>query len=154
MLVNIVVTFNNALAFLQDVAVKSLQIIADPLLLHADECARVWFCQWSGNNLPPLTNAPPQDHTGLTGSLSNVLARLQKSESLHPVIAAQREADKKTKGWDSLSATAQQVILAASASNRTYIPTSPSPTIHQFLNAKNATNLQADCALTYAGHNI
>ena len=45
----------------------------------------------------------------------------------------------------------QCVILAASATNVTSIPTSPPPTLHRFLNVRNATALQADCALTYAG---
>ena len=62
--------------------------------------------------------------------------------------------DKETKGWDRLPPTAQRVILAMSATTGTSIPTSPPPTIHRFLNARNATDLQADCSLTYAGENI
>ena len=71
-----------------------------------------------------------------------------------PVVAAQREAEKETKGWDRISPTSQHVILAVSATTGTPIPTSPLPTIHRFLNARNATALQADCSLTYAGKNI
>ena len=100
------------------------------------------------------TNAPPQYHTLLTGVLSDVATQLQKSEDLRPVIMAQNKADKEMKGWYHLSLEGQRVILLASASGGTSIPTSPLPTIHQFLNANNATALQSDCALTYAGHNI
>ena len=62
--------------------------------------------------------------------------------------------EKETKGWDRLPPTAHCVILAASATTGTSIPTSPPPTIYRFLNARNATALQADCSLTYAGNNI
>ena len=79
---------------------------------------------------------------------------LHTAEALCPVVAAQREAEKETKGWDRLPPTAQRVILAASANTRTSIPTLPPPTIHHFLNARNATALQADCSLTLAGNNI
>ena len=36
---------DNVLAFLQDVAVKSQQVIAAPLSLRAEKHARVWFCR-------------------------------------------------------------------------------------------------------------
>ena len=64
------------------------------------------------------------------------------------VVAAQRETDKETKGWDRLPPTAKRLILAASATTETSIPKSPPPTIHCFLNARNSTALQADCLLT------
>ena len=86
--------------------------------------------------------------------LTNVANRLHTAEALRPVVAAQRKAEKETKGWDRLPPTAKRVILAASATTGTSIPTSPPPTIHRFLNARNATDLQADCSLTYAGNNI
>ena len=57
-------------------------------------------------------------------------------------------------GWDCLPSKTQQVFLVESASDGTSIPTSPPSTIHQYLNARNNTALQADCALTYAGQNI
>ena len=49
---------------------------------------------------------------------------------------------------------AKRVILLASATTGTSILTSPPPTIHCFLNARNVTALQADCSLTYTGNNI
>ena len=87
----------------------------------------------------------PQDHLGLTGVLTDVATRLHTAEAIRPVIAAQSKAEKETKGWDRLPPTAQRIILAASATTGTYIPTSPPPTIHRFLNARNVTDLQADC---------
>ena len=86
--------------------------------------------------------------------LTDVATRLHTVEALCPVVAAQREAEKQTKGWDRLPPTANRVILVASATTGTSIPTLPPPTIHRFLNARNATALQADCSLTYAGNNI
>ena len=83
-----------------------------------------------------------------------VATRLHTAEALRPVVAAQRETDKETKGWDCLPTTAQRVILAASATTGTSILKSPPPTIHRFLNTRNATALQADCSLTYAGNNL
>ena len=62
--------------------------------------------------------------------------------------------EKETKGWNRLPPTDQRVILVASATTGTSIPTLPPPTIHRFLNARNATALQEDCLLTYAGNNI
>ena len=85
---------------------------------------------------------------GLMGVLTDVTTRLHTVEALRPVFSAQREAEKETKGWDRLPPTAQRVILAASATKRTSIPTSRTPTIYRFLNARNATALQANFSLT------
>ena len=78
---------------------------------------------------------------GLTGILTDVAIRLHTLEALRPIIAAQNEAGKETKGWDRLPTTAQSVILAASATTGTSISTSPPPNIHRFLNASNVTAL-------------
>ena len=91
---------------------------------------------------------------GLIGVLTNVVTKLHTAEVLLPIVAVQRVAEKETKGWDRLPPTAQHVIMAASATTGTSILTSPPPTIHCFFNARNATALQADCFLTYAGNNI
>ena len=80
--------------------------------------------------------------------------RLHSAEALRPVVAAQREAEKDTKEWDRLPPTAQRVILVARATTGTSITTSPPPTIHRFLNSRNATALQADCSLPYVDNNI
>ena len=91
---------------------------------------------------------------GLTGVLTDVATRLHTAEAILPVVAAQREAGKDTMGWDRLPPTAHRVILMASPTTGSSILTSPPPTIHRFLNARNATALQADFSLTYAGNNI
>ena len=91
---------------------------------------------------------------GLTGFLTDVATRLHTVEVLCPVVAAQCEALKYTKGWYRLPPTAQLVILSLSATTRTSILTSPPPTIHRLLNVRNAKALQADFSLTYAGNNI
>ena len=62
--------------------------------------------------------------------------------------------EKETKWWDRLPPIAQRIILVASATTGTSILTFLPPTIHRFLNARNATALQADCSLTYAGNKI
>ena len=135
---------DDVLAFLQAVAVNSPRVIAAPLSLCPDKRARVWFQRWTDVNIPNPPKSAPQDHLGLTGVLTNVANRLHTVEALRPVVATQREAEKETKGWDRLPPTAQRVILAASATTGTSIPTSPPPTIHRFLNVRNATALQAD----------
>ena len=122
--------------------------------LRADKRARVWFQIWTDVNLPKPPTPYPQDHLGLTGVLTNVATWLHTAEALRPVVAAQSETEKETKGWDRLPPTAKRVILTASATTGTSIPNSPPPTIHRFLNARNAKSLQADCSLTYAGNNI
>ena len=99
-------------------------------------------------NLPKPPTPAPQDHLGLPDVLTDVANWLHTAEALRPVVAAQRKMDKETKGWDRLPSTVQRVILAASATTGTYILTSLPPTIHRFLNARNATALQADCLLT------
>ena len=73
-------------------------------------------------HLPKPPTPAPQDHTGLTDVLADVATRLHAAESLRPVVAVQHETDKETKGWDRLPPTAQRVILAASATNGTFIP--------------------------------
>ena len=67
---------------------------------------------------------------GLTSVLTNVATWLHTAEALCPIFATQHEAEKETKGWDRLPPMAQRVILTASATTGTSIPTSPPPTIH------------------------
>ena len=145
---------NDVLAFLQAVAVKSPRVIAAPLSLRAYKKARVWFKRWTDMHLPKPPTPTPQDNTGLTNVLTDVATRLHTAEALRPVVASQRDTDKETKGWERLPPTAQRVILAASATTGTSIPKSPPPTIHHLLNARNATALQDDFYLTYAGNNL
>ena len=79
---------------------------------------------------------------------------MHTTEATRPVAATQREAEKETKRWDQLPPTAKRVILEASATTGTSIPTSAPPTIYRFLNERNVTALQTDFSLTYAGNNI
>ena len=145
---------NDVLALLQDVAIKYPRVLEAPLPLCADKRTHTWFQQWTDINLPNPPTPSPQDHLGITGVLTNVETPLHTTEALRPVVAAQRETEKDTKGWDRLPPTSKRVILAASATTGPSIPTSPPPTIHRFLNARYVTALQADCSLTYAGNNI
>ena len=144
-LASIAVDCDDVLAFLQAVAVKSPRVLAAPLSLRADKRARVWFQQWTDVNLPKPPTPAPQDHMDLTDILTDVATRMHTAEALRPIVSVQREMDKETKGWDRLPPTAQRVILAASATTGTSIPTSLPPTIHRFLNARNVLALQADC---------
>ena len=64
------------LDFLQTVAVKSPRVTAAPLSLREDKRTRVWFCRWVDINLAMPPNPVPQDHTGLTGFLTDVATRL------------------------------------------------------------------------------
>ena len=102
--------------------------------------------------MPP--KPAPQDHMGLMGFLTNMATRLYTAEALRPVVASQSETDKETKEWDRLPPTSQRIILTARATTKISIRTSPPPTIHRFLNMRNATALQADFYLTYRGNNI
>ena len=104
-----------------------------------------------------LQNNAPQDHSGLTGFLSEVATLLNNVEALRPVVTTKRDTDRKTCSWDRLPPTAQRLILAASAVNGIIIPSEPSPFLHFLLNARNARNttaLQYNCTLTYLGNNI
>ena len=56
----------------------------------------------------------PQDHSGLTGVLSEVVMQFQNAEALRPVVAAQRDAGRETRNQDRFPTTSQQVILSAS----------------------------------------
>ena len=117
----------------------------------------IWYCQWSDSNLKhqaPPNKSAPQDHSGLVGVLSEVATHLQNVEVLRPVPAAQREADRETCSWEILPPTSQRVILAASAADGLTILSAPPPYIHRFIKSRNATELQAKCALTYSGKNI
>ena len=116
-LVTIADDFNDVLSFFQSVAVKSPQFIASPLSLRVDNCARVWFCHWTDINLPPPPKPVLQEHMGLTSVLTDVAIKLHTTEAICPIVSAQREAEKDTKGWDHLSPTAQRIILATSATN-------------------------------------
>ena len=107
MLVTIIDDCNKVLAFLQAGAVKSPRVIATTLYLCVYKCAHVWFRRWSENNLPAPSKTEPQNHTGIMVVLINVATRLQNAEALRSLVAAQREAEKDTKGWDRLLPTAQ-----------------------------------------------
>ena len=102
---------NKVLEFLQDVAVKSPLVIADPLSLCVDKHVRVWFCRWYKISLSVSAKNSPQDHTGLTGVLSNVATRLQNAEALCPVVAAHHKDEKETKVWDRLPPKSHRVML-------------------------------------------
>ena len=97
---------DDVMAFLQVVAVKFPQVPAALFSLCAEKRARVWFQQWTDVNLPNPPTPAPQDHLGLTGVLTDVVTRLHTDKALRPVVAAQRESEKKTKGWDRLPPTA------------------------------------------------
>ena len=49
-------------------------------------------------HLPKPPTPVPQDHMGLTDILTDVATRLHTAEALRPVVAAQRDMDKETKG--------------------------------------------------------
>ena len=71
---------NNALDFLQAITVKAPRVSAVPLSLHTDNCSRECFRPCLSQNLFPLIKPPtaaPQDHSDLTGFLSDVAMRLQ-----------------------------------------------------------------------------
>ena len=124
---------DNILAFLQVVYLKSPLLQAAPLLLRADKRAIRWFHQWADSNLkhqaPPQKSAP-QDHFGLMGVLSEVEKSLHNAEAFRPAVTVKHEADRETRGWDRLSPTSHQVILAASTSDGLTIPSAPPPSIH------------------------
>ena len=80
--------------------------------------------------------------------------RLQNAELLRTVVAAQRKAEIETNGWDCLPPMDQRIILEVRESDGPKIMWTPPQSIHHLLNAINATALQADYALTYAGHNL
>ena len=98
MLTTIIEDYDDVLALLQAITVKSPKGIVAPLSLCADKRARVWFCCWTDINLPTPPKTDPQDHMGLTGVLTNVENRLHTVEALRTVVAAQRKAEKDTKG--------------------------------------------------------
>ena len=54
---------------------------------------------------------------GLTGILTDAVNRLHTVEALCPVISAQSEAEKDTKGCHHISPMTQRIILAASTTN-------------------------------------
>ena len=83
--------YNDVLAFLQAVTVKSPQITAAPLYFCANKHEHIWFHWWSDTNIPTPPKLVPQDHSGLTSVLTNVINRLQTAEVLHPAFAGQRE---------------------------------------------------------------
>ena len=145
---------DDILDFIQSVAVKSPRVTAAPLSLLTEKCARVWFRRWPETNLPTPSKTAPQDHTVQTGVLRDVVTRLHTEEALRPVVAAQSEAEKETKGWNRIPPMSQRLILSARTTNGTSIPNSPPPILHRFLNARKTISFQDDCALTYTGNNI
>ena len=153
MTVGIAANCNNVLAFLLTVALKALQVMAEPLLLKPDKRAHDWFHKWADLHLtqhPTYHKHVLQYCAGLTGVLSEVTMYLQNTESRFPVVTDQREADKEMHGWERLSLTAHQVIPSASVFYRLTILLVPPPSLHKILNACITTALQDDCALTHS----
>ena len=130
MLATITDDCDNVLVFLQDVAVKSPQVIRTLLSLHADKCTHDWFRRLTDTNLLKPSKPAPKDHIDFMGVLTDKATKFHTSEALFPVIATQHKAENETKVGDCLPPTSQRVILTASATNGTSIPTSPLPTIH------------------------
>ena len=136
---------------------KSPRVTAAPLLLRLDKRAQTWLHRWLAKDIAPLSIAiiaAPWYHLRFTVILSIVAVRIQIAEALRPIVVAQHEADKETRGWEHVLPTAQCVILVASTAGVLAIPSAPPPLIHIFLNMRNSMALQADCSLTYSGLNI
>ena len=85
------------LPFFHVVLVKSPEVIDAPLYLCTDKCVCVCFRRWSEINLTASSKTSPQDHTGIMGVLSDVVTRLQNTEVICPVVAAQSKMKKETK---------------------------------------------------------
>ena len=153
----VIANYNDILVLLQAVAVKSSRVVAPPLLLCEDKRMLDQLRRLLDYHLTPLSTpltAVPKYHSGLTGVLSNFAIRLKNTEFLRPIGTEKREAERETWEWDFLTLMAQHVILATSAAEGLAIPLAPLPSIHQFLNARNAMALQAHCTLTYVRHNL
>ena len=149
--------FNDVLTFLQAVVVKALRVADASPSLRAVKRVSECFRRWSSHHLVPLTNpstAAQQEQLGLMVVLSNAITRLQNAEALLQDVAAQRKANREMKGWDCLPTTAKRTILEDSASDGLNNPSAPPQSLHRFLNARNATDLQADFDLTYVGPNL
>ena len=82
------------------------------------------------------------------------MTRLQNVKDLHPVVVEQSKAYRETGGQNRLPLTAKHVILAVRESGGLIITLAPPPSIHSLLNKRNAMVIQADCTLTYTGHNL
>ena len=143
--------YDDILAFFQAVTVKALWVAAITLSLYADKCARDWFFHWTAHHIISLS---PQDYSRLTGVLIEEAMRIQNAESLRPVSMVQRYSDIETRGYYRLPQTMTRIILEAGAVDSIIILSAPLPLIHRLLNAREATALQADFALTYTGHII
>ena len=153
-LTTIAYDFDDVLDLLQAVAVKSQRFIAAPLSLSVDKCTRLVlsldrrqpphasqssFTRPHGSHRCPDQRGDPVAHCRSTPPYCRLPLRGGKGYQ---------------GGGGRLPPTAQHIILAASATTGTSIPTSPPTTIHRFLNARNATALHTDYSLTYAGKNI
>ena len=123
---------------------KFPRVIAAPLSLRADKKARVWFQRWIDVHLPKPPPPASQDHMGLSDVLTDVTTRPHTPEAFRPFVAAHSEMNKETKGCDRLPPNTQRVILVASATTGTSIPTSLPTTILCFLNKRNVTVLQTN----------
>ena len=90
-MVKITANCNNVLVFFQEVALKAPQEMAAPLLLRADKRSQNWFRKWAALHIRPHPSPhknAPQDHSSLTGVLSEVAMYLQNEESLHHDVVA------------------------------------------------------------------
>ena len=141
---------DDVLAFLQEVALKATQVLAEPLLLQSYMHETSWFRQWVVRNLKqpaPQNTIAPQYQSSIMGFLSEVVTRLKNAEGLCPVVASEHDADM------ILPHTDTQVIIADSVVNRLTILLVPPPSTYHFINAHNATKLQTNCMLTYFVNN-
>ena len=138
-MVEIIADYDDVLLFLQMVALKAPQVLAAPLLMKADKNVTSWFLQWTDSHLKHhITNQKKalQDHSILTGFLSEVATRFQNTESLRSIVTYQREADREMHGWYRLPPTAQRLILTERAVGGINITLAPSTSIHHFINEK------------------
>ena len=74
--------YAGVLAFLQENAIKATRVVGAPLQLCADKRARDWLHKWVTNYITPLSTpitAAPQDHSGITGVLSDATMRLHNT---------------------------------------------------------------------------
>ena len=144
---------DNVLSFFQAMAVKLPQVTAAPLSIHAGKRAYLVMSLDRHKSHYAAQDGPPRSHR----SHRNLDRRGNQATNRGSNPPCRCIPERGRKGDQGMRPSPTDVLARCPVGKlhqQISIPTSPLPNLHRFLNARNLTDLQADCALTYAGNNL
>ena len=141
------------LTILQAVAVNLPQVTTAPLYIRAGKRAHLVMSLDRHESPYASQDGPTRSHRS-HGHLERRGNQATNRGSNPPCHCSPARGRKGDQGMRPFPNDGLAICPVGKIHQQISIPISPLPTLHRFLNTRNLTDLQADCALTYAGNNL